>query len=203
MSLLRALTAATFTLSAALSILPAAVPRGFLERTSCSQCDLHRSRGRIVTLPLHRGTAHRATFWYIVTDSSDKADAQRRGAVSRLSRQHQAAAAALRRRGHGVRRCDRLSRCSGLRTPSARTLRARLDSRPRRQCREPPPAAIYAVLEDRFSDRQCADRRDRRRTVHVRTHADTEDRVVAIDTVKKTVTLALVKAFFDGNASFT
>ncbi len=32
----------------------------------------------------------------------------------------------------------------------------------------------------------------------VRTHADTEDRVVAIDTVKKTVTLALVKGFFDG-----
>jgi hypothetical protein len=79
---LRALAALTFTLTSALLVLSAAnaapLPRANIVLPNTISVDPDAG---IVTLPLHRGTAHGTTAWYIVTDSSDKADAQQRGAV--------------------------------------------------------------------------------------------------------------------------
>ena len=79
---LRALTVAGFTLTGALTTLSAVnaapLPRANILLPNAISVD---PAAGTVTLRLNRGTAHGTTVWYIVTDSSDKADAQRRGAV--------------------------------------------------------------------------------------------------------------------------
>lgn len=151
------------------------------------------------TLPLHRGTAAGKTVWYIVTDSSDRSDAQKRGAIF---------APLLANVGNGC------SACLGKATESNASIAfpGAPDFGPKRSyvvsaTGFPPASAapgasagkgytpflkignavvnapIVAVGDANFDVRQ---------------HTNTQDRVVAIDTAKKTVTLALAKGFFGG-----
>ena len=57
--------------------LPSSLPHSHLVLPSTIAVD---PQAHTATLPLHRGTAAGKTVWYIVTDSSDKADAQKRKA---------------------------------------------------------------------------------------------------------------------------
>lgn len=153
----------------------------------------------VVTLPLHRGTAAGKTVWYIVTDSSDKADAQTRGAIF---------APLLANVGNGC------AGCIGGATESNGSLAfaGAPDFHPQRAyvasaAGFPPASAapgatatnhytpfvkvgnavinapIVAVGEGDFD---------------VTHHTNTQDRVLAIDITNKTVTLALAKGFFGG-----
>jgi hypothetical protein len=152
-----------------------------------------------VTLPLLRGTAGATTVWYIVTDSSNAADARRRGTIY---------APLLAGVGAGCAGCLR----SATETGGAIAFAGAPDFSPARTFKPgptgfPPAAAapgakagaaytpfvkiggavvnapIVATGNGPFD---------------VTTHTNTEDRVVAIDTSKHTVTLALAKGFSGG-----
>lgn len=69
-----ALAAASLTL--ALPATAAELPRSKVLITSAKSVD---ADAQTVTLPLFKGTAAGKTVWYIVTESSDKADASKRG----------------------------------------------------------------------------------------------------------------------------
>jgi hypothetical protein len=198
--ILRALTALTCTLTSALLVLSPAnaapLPRANIVLPNTISADPDAG---IVTLPLHRGTAHGTTVWYIVTDSSEKADAQRREAVF---------APLLGSVGTGCSACVR----SATESHGAIAFPGAPNFGPKRSYVAsatgfPPTAAVPGATA---SNGYTPFLRIGAAVVNapivatgdgpfdVRTHTNTEDRVVAIDSAKKTVTLALVKGFFGG-----
>jgi hypothetical protein len=197
---LRGLTVATFALTSALLTIDAAdatpLPRANIVLPNTISVD---PVAGIVTLPLHRGTAHGTTVWYIVTDSSDKADAQKRGA---------AYAPLLASVGAGCDTCLRTATepNGAIAFPGAPKFGPKR-SYVASAAGFPPAAAIPGATAD---SEYTPFLRVGAAVINapivatgngpfdVKTHANTEDRVVAIDTVKKTVTLALVKGFFGG-----
>jgi hypothetical protein len=152
-----------------------------------------------VTLPLNRGKAGGKTVWYIVTDSSNQADAQKRGATY---------APILGNLGTGCSVCvGKASETNG-----AITYPGAPDFGPKRS---------YVASATGFPPTSAAPGAKAGRgytpflkigdavinapivatgigTFDVTIHTNTADRVVAIDTQKKTVTLALVHGFFGG-----
>lgn len=151
------------------------------------------------TLPLHRGSARGKTVWYIVTDSSDKTDAQQRGAVF---------APLLASVGTGCAGCVRSASEShgSIAFPGApkfgpaRSYVASATGFP------PTSAAPGAVADSGYTpfvrigaaivNASIVATGDR--PFDVTRHTNTADRVVAIDAAKKTVTLVLAKGFFGG-----
>jgi hypothetical protein len=152
-----------------------------------------------VVLPLHRGTAHGKTVWYVVTDSSDRADAAKR---------HANYAPALASVGANCADCvasvtetggsfafpgapdfsnDRgyVSRATGFPpTSAAPGGTAGNDYTPFVRVGTAIVNAPIVATGERDFD--------------VVTHRNTQDRVLAIDTVKKTVTLLTAEGFANG-----
>jgi len=149
-----------------------------------------------VTLPLHRGTAGGKPVWYIVTDSSDRADAQRRGALF---------APLLARVGS---LCDACLQKAGEHDGSI-TFPGAPDFSPARvytpgNAGYPPAAAHpgatadshytpFVKIGDVVVNAPIVATGDG--NFDVIGHSNTQDRVVAIDTTHRTVTLALAKGF--------
>jgi hypothetical protein len=196
----RALTFATVTLTGALlSFSPAsAAPLARANIILPNTISVDPDAG-IVTLPLHRGSAHGTTVWYIVTESSDKADAQQRGAVF---------APLLGSVGKGCSACVR----NAMESHGAIAFPGAPDFAPKRSYIAsatgfpPASAAPGAIAGSGYTPFVRIGGAVVNAPIvatgngpfDVRTHTNTEDRVVAIDTAKKTVTLALVKGFFGG-----
>jgi hypothetical protein len=185
--------------AAVLSAHPAAatpLPRTHLVLPSAIAVD---DAAGIVTLPLHRGTAAGKTVWYIVTDSSSAADARNRKANL---------APLLANLGDGCSGCvrDAVETNGSIAFPGAPNFA---------------PTRGYVASATGFPPTSAAPgaTADATYTPFVRiggavvnapivatgdgpfdvtTHANTQDRVVAIDTAKHTVTLALAKGFFNG-----
>lgn len=198
--LFRALAAVSGTLATALLVLaPAdAAPLARANVVLPSAISVDPDAG-IVTLPLHRGTAHGTTVWYVVTDSSDQADARKRGAVF---------APLLASVGTGCSGCVRPATESNGRiafpgAPNFTPTRSYVAS----ATGFPPASAApgskadsgytpFLKIGSAVINAPVVASGDG--PFDVRRHTNTEDRVVAIDTAKKTVTLALVKGFFGG-----
>jgi len=149
-----------------------------------------------VTLPLHRGTAGGKTVWYIITDSSDRADAQRRGALY---------APLLARTGSLCDACVQkaIERDGSIAFPGAPDFSASRVYNPG-TAGFPPAAAHpgatadshytpFVKIGDAVINAPIVATGDG--NFDVVGHSNTEDRVVAIDTAHKTVTLALAKGF--------
>jgi hypothetical protein len=153
----------------------------------------------IVTLPLHKGSAAGKTVWYIVTDSSEKADAAKRKANF---------APLLANLGTDCAACVR----NATETNGAITYPGAPNFAPKRSYVAsatgfpPTSAAPGATAEDAYTPFVKIDGAVVNAPIvatgdgpfDVTTHDDTQDRVVAIDTEKHTVTLALAKGFFGG-----
>jgi hypothetical protein len=149
-----------------------------------------------VTLPLHRGTAGGKTVWYIITDSSDRADAQRRGALF---------APLLARAGSLCDACVQraVERDGAIAFPGAPDFAPVRGYTPG-SAGFPPTAAHpgatadshytpFVKLGDVVINAPIVATGDG--PFDVTGHTNTQDRVVAIDPARKTVTLALAKGF--------
>lgn len=153
----------------------------------------------IVTLPLHRGTAHGRTVWYIVTDSSDATDAKRRGAIF---------APLLAGVGDGCGACVRGATESGdgIAFPGAPDFSDKRVYGPSTTGFPPAAAAPGAHGGTGYTPFLRIGKAVVNAPIvatgdgpfDVRTHSNTQDRVVAIDANTRTVTLALAKGFFAG-----
>jgi hypothetical protein len=197
---LRALTATALTLTGALLTPPAAnaaaLPRASIVLPNTISVDPDAG---VVTLPLHRGTANGTTVWYIVTDSSDKADAQARGAVF---------APLLAAVGTGCSACLRTATEAhgAIVYPGAPKFGSKRSYVPSATGFPPASAVPGATADSGYTPFLRIGAAVVNAPIvatgngpfDVKRHANTEDRVVAIDTAKKTVTLALVKGFFGG-----
>lgn len=151
-----------------------------------------------VILPLHEGEAAGRRLWYILLDSSDAADAARRGVVH---------APLLARAGHvqAVSRKDgKLHFAAAPDFGSRRLLTAGSQGFP------PQQAQPGATAPDAYSPfiRVTDDSAVLNAPIvavgdgpfDVSGHSDTADRVLAIDTEKRTVTLLLSHGFAEGRA---
>jgi hypothetical protein len=153
----------------------------------------------IATLPLHRGTAHGRTVWYIVTDSSDATDAKRRGAIF---------APLLANVGDGCAACLRSATESrgAIAFPGAPDFSDKRVFRPGTTGFPPAAAAPGAHGDTDYTPFLRIGKAVVNAPIvatgdgpfDVRTHSNTQDRVIAIDSNAHTVTLALAKGFFDG-----
>ena len=150
-----------------------------------------------VTLPLHRGIAHGKTVWYIITDASNATIARKFGVTF---------ASSIAQAGPAIQHASRLG---GLPSfdgapdfSATRTYDASTDGFPPKHAT---PGGVGDALYSPFV------RIDGIAGVlnapiiatgngpfDVTTHTNTEDRVLAIDPKRKTVTLLLVKGFHDG-----
>jgi len=149
-----------------------------------------------VTLPLFRGEAGGKTVWYIVTDSSDAEDAHRRGVVH---------APLLARAGH-VQRA--IWRRGDLRFAAAPDFTARRQVQAGPQGYPPQIAIPGGSAPPAYSPFiRLADNGPVLNAPIVATgdgpfdlsgHSDLLDRVLAIDTVRRTVTLLLSHGFAEG-----
>lgn len=124
-----------------------------------------------VTLPLHRGIEEGKPVWFIITDASDARVAQRLG-VNYAPSLTKLGAAAIQK---GTKNDDGGFTFDG--APSFKPTRTYVASAQG----FPPQSATPGSKADPDT-----------------THTDTEDRVVAIDTQKMTVTLTLARGFFNG-----
>jgi hypothetical protein len=152
-----------------------------------------------VVLPLHRGTARGRTVWYIVTDSSNTADAHARGAIF---------APLLAGLKEGCSGCVRPASESG----GSIVFEGAPDFSPARTFKPgptgfPPAAAApgavagpqytpFVEIGGAIVNAPIVATGDG--PLDVVTHRNTQDRVVAIDTAKRTVTLLLVNGFANG-----
>jgi hypothetical protein len=150
------------------------------------------------TLPLHRGEAHGQTVWYIVTDASDASVAKRYKVVYApdIAQLGDTAIVAATMKNGIV------------------AFPGKPDFSPQRSYLAGaggfPPASAKpgAVADDAYSPfvriagtagvLNAAIIATGNGPFDVTKHADTEDRVVAIDTIKATVTLTLARGFFNG-----
>ncbi len=174
----------------------AGLPRDHIVLTSAIAVD---ATAGTATLPLHRGTAAGKTVWYIVTDSSDKADAAKRGVVY---------APLLAQVGDGCANCLHATTETGgaLRYAGAPNFGLERVFKPG-ATGFPPAAAVpgatagpgyspFVKLGAVVLNAPIVATGDAPRDVT--THHDTADRVVAIDPVAKTVTLVLARGFAGG-----
>lgn len=179
-------------------ILGALLPRAQLTITSAVAVD---TVTHTVTLPLHKGTAKGETVWFILTDASDARIAKKLG-VNYAPALKQLGAAAVQT---GSKNSDNTFTFSGAPSFTAgRTYVAGPHGFP------PSSATPGGVAEDTYSpfitltnsmegvvfNAPIVATGDH--PSDVTTHTDTEDRVVAIDLTKHTVTLVLARGFFDG-----
>jgi hypothetical protein len=199
-AIFRALTVGTVTLTGALLTLApvsaAPLPRANIILPNTISVD---PAAGIVTLPLQRGTAHGTTVWYIITDSSDRTDARRRGAVF---------APLLAAVGTGCGACvrDAVESHGAIAFPGAPQFGPKRSYVASATGFPPASAAPGAIAGSGYTpfvriggavvNAPIVATGDG--PFDVRNHTNTEDRVVAIDRAKKTVTLALVKGFFGG-----
>jgi hypothetical protein len=157
---------------------------------------------RTVTLPLHRGLAKGKTVWYIVTDASD-------ASVARKERVDYApdvamlgdAAIAKARTNAGI-----------VEFPGAPDFSPQRSYVAGAAGFPPKSAKPGGVADDAYSPFVRVDGRGGvlnapivatgNGPFDVTTHFNTEDRVVAIDTANKTVTLVLARGFVDGKPVF-
>jgi hypothetical protein len=152
-----------------------------------------------VTLPLHSGHAGSKTVWYIVTDSSDKADAAKRGAIY---------APLLAGAGAGCADCVLPATESNgvIAFPGAPNFEPKRVFKPGPTGFPPAAAAPGGTAGKTYSPFLKINGIVINAPIvatgsapfDVTTHRNTEDRVVAIDTEKHTVTLALAKGFSGG-----
>ena len=151
------------------------------------------------TLPLHRGTAGTQTVWYVVTDSSDKADAQKRGVVY---------APLLAGVGAGCAGCLRTAteRNGAIAFPGAPDFSPKRAYVPSATGFPPASAAPGATATGAYTPFLRIGGAVINAPIvatgtapfDVTTHRNTADRVVAIDAQKKTVTLLLARGFAGG-----
>ncbi len=170
----------------------ATLPRAQLTITSALEVN---TTNHTVTLPLHRGRAGTTPVWYIITDASDAVTAKRLGVNY---------APALRNIAGGMH-VNALKK-SGLpvfpAVPNfapARTFVPSASGFPPKSAAPGGTATTYSpfiynggIWLDAPVVAVGAGAFD------VTHHTNTEDRVIAIDTKKMTVTLALAQGFFDG-----
>ena len=152
-----------------------------------------------VVLPLHRGTAHGKTVWYIVTDSSDRADATKRRAnfapvLASVGATCADCVAKVTETGGGFNypgapdfSGDRgyTSSATGF-PPSAAAPGGTAGSEYTPFVRIGNAVVDAPIVATGDSDFDVA------------THKNTQDRVLAIDTAKKTVTLLTAEGFANG-----
>ena len=154
-----------------------------------------------VTLPLHRGIAKGQTVWFIITDVSDARIARQIG-VNYAPLLLKLGAGAIQK---GTKNSDGTFTFDG--APSfepARTYVAGAGGFPPRSATPgataDPEYSPFVTLTNSMAgvvfNAPVIARGDA--PSDVTTHTDTEDRVVAIDVKKKTVTLILARGFFNG-----
>ena len=157
------------------------------------------SANHTATLPLYRGTVAGKTVWYIITDASDAGVAKRFGVnfAPSLASIGAAATQRARRNSNGTYSFEGAPNFQPARTyvastggfpPQAATPGGTADPDYSPFVRAQGIAGvlnapIVATGDEPFD---------------VTTHTNTEDRVLAIDASKMTVTLALARGFFDG-----
>ncbi len=154
-----------------------------------------------VTLPLHRGIAEGKPVWFIITDVSDARIAQNLG-VNYAPALAKLGAAAIQKGSHNA---DGSITFDGAPSFKATRMYAASASGFPPQSAQPgskadPKYSPFVTLTNSMRDvvfnapiiASGAHPSD------VTTHVDTEDRVVAIDTQKMTVTLILARGFFNG-----
>ncbi len=155
-----------------------------------------------VTLPLHRGLAKGETVWYVITDASDAAVARK----------------------EGVDYAPDIAKLGAAATATATTSAGAVefvgapDFSPRRSYVAgatgfpPKSAKPGGIADDAYSPFVRIDGRagvlnapivaTGNGPFDVTTHSNTEDRVVAIDTARDSVTLVLARGFVDGKPVF-
>jgi hypothetical protein len=186
------LAVATAALGAAAAA-AAELPRAQILLPSAISVD---AEANTVTLPLFRGSAAGRTVWYIVTDSSDAADATARGVVH---------APLLARAGHVQ---TATATADGLRFAAAPDFSHARRLVPGPQGFPPAEAAPGAMAPAAYSPfiRLSADGPVLNAPIvaagegpfDLHGHDTTADRVLAVDTTKRTVTLLLSQGFAEG-----
>ena len=149
-----------------------------------------------VKLPLHRGTSHGVPVWYIVTDSSDKSDAARRGVVYSAILANVGDAERVTRKG------DELLFAAAPDFSNRRVFAPGATGFPPAKAQ---PGATAGYAYSPFIQIDGAGPVLNAPIVavgngpyDVTTHTNTAPRVLAIDTQKRTVTLLLVHGFANG-----
>lgn len=149
-----------------------------------------------VVLPLHEGEANGRRVWYILLDSSDAADAARRGVVH---------APLLARAGHVqavVRQNGKLFFAAAPDFGSRRQLAAGAQGFPPQQAlpgaTAPSAYSPFIRVADDSAVLNAPIIAVGDGPFDVAAHSDTADRVLAIDTEKRTVTLLLSHGFAEG-----
>ena len=155
-----------------------------------------------VTLPVHRGLAKGEAVWYVVTDASDVSVARKEGVdyapdIAKLGK----AAIVMARTSAGL-----------VEFPGAPDFSPRRSYVAGASGFPPKSAKPGGVADDAYSPFVEVDGREGVLNApivatgdgpfDVTTHSNTEDRVVAIDTANKTVTLVLARGFVDGKPVF-
>lgn len=180
------------------AILAVLLPHSQFTITSALAVD---TTAHTVTLPLHRGMEEGKTVWYIITDVSDARIARQLGVNYAPSLAHVGRAAIQK----GTHNADGTFTFEG--APSFKATRTYVAS----ANGFPPQSATPGGTADTVYSPFVTLTNSMRGVVFnapivaggdapsdVTTHADTEDRVVAIDTQKMTVTLILARGFFNG-----
>jgi hypothetical protein len=188
--------AATFTLLQTAAAPAAMLPRSHIVLSSAIAVD---PVAGTVTLPLHRGSAGSKIVWYIVTDSSEAADAKRRGVIFSpvLAGVGTDCAACLRRATESS---------SGIAFPGAPDFSPKRVFKPGPTGFPPAAAAPGATADSSYTPfLKIGDAVVNAPIVatgagpfDVFTHTNTADRVVRIDPVNRTVTLVLARGFANG-----
>jgi len=194
-AMIRLAIACLLTVCAAVAAVAAELPRQQIVLASAISVD---PAANTVLLPLHEGAVGDQRVWYILLDSSDAADAARRGLVH---------APLLTRSGHVqtvTRKDGRLVFAAAPDFSPVRRLAAGPQGFPPRQ------AEPGAVAPDAYSPfiRMTADGPVLNAPIvavgdgpfDTAEHGNTADRVLAIDTEKRTVTLLLSHGFAEGRA---
>jgi hypothetical protein len=180
------------------AILAVLLPHSQFTITSALAVD---TTNHTVTLPLHRGIEEGKTVWFIITDASDARVAKQAG-VNYAPSLAQLGAAAIQK---GTQNSDGTITFDGAPSFSAtRTFVAGANGFPPQSAtpgsKADPEYSPFVRLTNHMSgvvfNAPIVATGDH--PADVTTHTDTEDRVVAIDTQKMTVTLILARGFFNG-----
>lgn len=195
-----AVTSAALVLGATApaSIRAASLPRANIVLPSVLSVDV---AAQTVVLPLHRGRAGGSTVWYVVTDSSNKADAAKRGAVY---------APLLGNVGAGCAACvqhvrEQRGEVMFNGAPDFSKTRTFVPGPTGFPPKSASPGAVATASYSpfvRFGSSTAVVNAPIVATGNgsfdVTMHTNTHERVLAIDEAKKTVTLLLVRGFASG-----